>query len=141
MDDRLWARRFDQELKFVIGEIQSYFHRDYPSELKSALEAAKLCLKTNFAAESHLRTRLLNTLLTKFHQKNHLPAGAGSGITDTFKEFAENEDYTELDLDSVVGGVSDASVGGCVLCGCDVPSDSIHSEKCSACGHDRTLHP
>jgi hypothetical protein len=140
MDDRLRAARFEQELKLLMEEDQSVLRQEYPREFKSVLQVAEICLKTNFSTESQVRTRLLDTLLTKFQKRDTLSDFGLTEKSDTAGEYEEDQEFTELDLSRIVGGMTAPSVGGCVLCECDISSESISGEKCPACGHDRAVH-
>lgn len=132
MDEHNWAEQFERELNVLMGKGKKSFRQNYPRQLEPALQAAKLCLTTDFEPESQVRAELLSKLLAKIARRNSDPSG-------DYRDRMDSE-LDELDLSEVVGGIAGSSTGGCILCGCARPATGIQEERCPECGHARSLH-
>ena len=75
MDEHNWAEQFERELNVLMGRGKKSFRQNYPRQLEPALQAAKLCLTTDFEPESQVRAELLSKLLAKIARRNSDPSG------------------------------------------------------------------
>lgn len=131
MSDRVLIARFERELNLLMEEGQSFTHQDSPAEIQLVLRVAKICLDTNFADASQVRTKLLERLSVECNIID---------VTSRCKLVGDPDDDNDVSLSEVVGGAATPSVGGCALCECSMSVDSISGERCPTCGHDRHLH-
>lgn len=136
MDEHYWAEQLERELNVLMGRGKRSFRQNYPRQLEAALQAAKLCLTTDFEPESQVRTELLSRLLAKISRQEGNPTVDMDGNVGHEVDL----EIDELDLSEVVGGVADQSAAGCAICGCDRAASSFQEEHCPECGHARLLH-
>lgn len=136
MNEYHWAEQFERQLNAVMGTRKKPVRKNYPIQLGAALEAAQICLTTDFAAESQVRAELLGNLLAKIERcGSERPADRDENLSD-----GTDQELAELDLSEVVGGVAGSAAGACTLCGCTRSSSAIQEERCPECGHARSLH-
>lgn len=86
MDDYFLAALFEKELDVMKEQGEKSLRQDKHAQLEPALQAAKVCLSTDFAPESQIRTKLLEELLAKFSRRNGKPTGDMPGDYEEDRE-------------------------------------------------------